>query len=261
MYYLQAIGIIFHRELIRYWRERTRVISTLVQPLLFLAIFGAGLSRTLSAQNFGVNFVQFMYPGIIAMGVMSVAFFSTISTVWDKEFGFLKEILVAPVPRLAISLGKTISAAAIASTQALVLLVLAPFIGVHIHLSAIPEFIGILLLLAFSIAGLGLWIASRMKSMESFGLIMQLLVMPMFFLSGAFFPLTAVPGWLAVLTRINPLSYGVDAVRQILLGGQIDPSVLAGLSIHTIATDALFLIGFGAVMVVAAVRAFDKSVA
>lgn len=260
MYYLRAINIIWHRELIRYWRDRARIISSLLQPLLFLGIFGAGFSRVLSAQNFGVDFVHFMYPGIIAMGVMGVAFFSTVSTVWDREFGFLKEMLVAPVSRTAIALGKTISATSIASLQAFIFLILAPFLGVKLNILALPEFLGILLLLAFAISGLGLWIASRMQSMESFGLIMQLLIMPMFFLSGAFFPLTSIPSWLSIITQVNPLSYGVDALRQIILAGQVDAGTLSGLSLHSIGIDALFLVGFSAVMVFAAVRAFNRKV-
>jgi len=258
MQFIQTIYTIWQREIIRYWRAKTRIISTLFQPLMFLAIFGAGLSKTLATGNFGIDFVQFMYPGIIAMSVMSVAFFSTISTVWDREFGFLKEILVAPVSRVAVAFGKTLGATTIASIQALILLILAPLIGVTINFTAIPQLVIFMLLLAFAISGMGLLISSLMKTTESFGLLMQILIFPMFFISGAFFPLTAVPSWMSVLANVNPLTYGVDALRQILLGNQVAPTILSNLSLHTIPINALFLIGFSAVMVSAAVWAFNK---
>lgn len=258
MLFIQTIYTIWQRELIRYWRDKTRIISTLIQPLMFLAIFGAGLSQTLATGNFGVDFVQFMYPGIIAMGIMGVAFFSTISTVWDREFGFLKEILVAPVSRVSVALGKTLGATTIASIQAFILLILAPFIGITISFGIIPQLLFFMILLAFAISGFGLLIASLMKTTESFGLLMQVLIFPMFFMSGAFFPLTAVPGWMSVLAKINPLTYGVDAFRQILLINQVAPEILGKLSLHTISIDALFLLGFSALMVGAAVIAFNK---
>jgi len=258
MQFIQTIYTIWQRELIRYWRDKTRIVSTLFMPLMFLVIFGAGLSKTLATGNFGVDFTQFMYPGIIAMSVMSVAFFSTISTVWDREFGFLKEILVAPVSRVAVAFGKTLGATTIASIQALILLILAPLIGVAIHVAVIPQLVIFMLLLAFAISGMGLLISSLMKTTESFGLVMQVLIFPMFFISGAFFPLTAVPSWMLALSYINPLTYGVDAMRQIILGNQVASNILNGLSLHAISVDALFLVVFSAVMVSAAVFAFNN---
>jgi ABC-2 type transport system permease protein len=258
MNFIQAIITIWQREIIRYLRDKTRIFSTLVQPLMFLAIFGSGLRQTLAQGNFGIDFIQFMYPGIIAMSVMGVAFFSTISTVWDREFGFLKEILVAPVSRTAIAIGKTLGAATIASLHALILLILAPFIGISIHLAIIPGLFIFMLLLSFAISGMGLLIASLMKTTESFGLLMQILVFPMFFLSGAFFPLTAVPAWMAALSALNPLSYGVDAFRQLILNSQISSRVAKNIILHPIHFDALFLFLFSAIMVGAAVYAFNR---
>ena len=258
MQFFKTIYTIWQREIIRYWRDRTRLASTFIQPLMFLAIFGSGLRQSLASSDLGVDFVQFMYPGIIAMSVMGVAFFSTISTVWDREFGFLKEILVAPVSRTSIALGKTFGAATIASSQALILLILGPFIGVKINLLIIPELFIFMILLALAISGLGLFIASLMKTTESFGLIMQLLIFPLFFLSGAFFPLTSVPLWMSIIAKINPLSYGVDAFRQILLRGQLPEIILHQISLNSIAVNGLFLCLFALVMVGAAVMAFNK---
>jgi ABC-2 type transport system permease protein len=258
MYFFQAIYTIWRREIIRYVRDRARIFSTFLQPLMFLAIFGLGLRSTLAQGNFGIDFIKFMYPGIIAMSVMGIAFFSTVSTVWDREFGFLKEILVAPVPRVAIVIGKISGAMTIASTQALILLVLAPFIGVSIHIVSILELFLFFLVLSFAISGSGLLIASLMKTTESFGVVMQVLIFPMFFLSGAFFPLTSIPGWLSVISRINPLTYGVDAARQILLGPQTPAAVLEKLSLYPIHIDILALAIFSLIVVSAAVWAFNR---
>ncbi|MDD5489908.1 MAG: ABC transporter permease [Candidatus Moranbacteria bacterium] len=253
-----AIYTIWERELIRYWRDKARIVTTVIQPLMFLAIFGTGLRSALASSSLGIDFLKFMYPGIIAMNVMGVAFFSTISTVWDREFGFLKEILVAPISRTSIALGKTLGATTVASTQALLLLILAPVIGISLHPALIPKLIVFMLILAFAISGLGLLIASLLKSLESFGLVMNLLVFPMFFLSGAFFPLTAVPVWMKALSVINPLTYGVDALRGIMLSNQISAGELARIVLHSQAVNAFYLLVFSAVMISAAVLAFNK---
>jgi ABC-2 type transport system permease protein len=253
-----AIYTIWEREIIRYWRDKTRIVSTIVQPLVFLVIFGTGLRQVLAGGSLGIDFLKFMYPGIIAMNVMGVAFFSTISTVWDREFGFLKEILVAPISRTSIAVGKTLGATTVASTQALLLLILAPIIGISLHLGEIPHLIIFMLILAFAISGMGLLIASLMKTLESFGLLMQLLVFPMFFLSGAFFPLTSVPVWMKIISMINPLTYGVDALRGIILAGQINPVEIPKIILHSQPVNAMYLIFFSVVMISAAVVAFNK---
>lgn len=254
----QTIVVVAERELIRYWRDKPRIVSTLFQPMMFLFVFGSGLRTTLSRGGFGVDFLQFMYPGIVAMSIMGVAFFSTISTVWDREFGFLKEILVAPVSRTCIALGKMTGAALIASIQGVVLLGIAPFIGVKLHWLTIPALYFYMVLLSFAIAGLGLFIASMVRTIENFSVIMNLLVFPMFFLSGAFFPLTAVPKWMTVLSSFNALSYGVDAMRQIMLGPQVSAAVLSELIVRPVAADTVLLLIFGLVFLFSAVVAFDK---
>jgi ABC-2 type transport system permease protein len=256
--FLLALATIWQREVIRYVRDRTRVISTLVQPVMFLVVFGTGLAETLASGNLGVNYIVFMYPGTIAMTVMGVGFFATISTVWDRQFGFLKEILVAPIPRTAIALGKTAGAATMASIQALILLLMAPIIGIALHIAYIPLLIAFMILLSLAVAGLGLFVASLIRTTESFGLLVQMLIFPMFFLSGAFFPLTAVPTWMAVLSYINPLTYGVDAFRQVILTGDIPAQTAARIFLLPLHIDGLFLLGFCAFMVLAAVIAFNR---
>ena len=259
MHDLSAVATIWHRELLRYWRDKTRITSTLVQPLMFLAIFGVGLRRTLAGGSLGVDFILFMYPGILAISVMNVAFFSTISTVWDREFGFLKEILVAPISRTAIALGKTFGAMTVASIQAFALLVLAPVVHLTLDARIIPAVLLVLLVVAFTIAGLGLLMASLMRTTESFGLVMQLLVFPMFFLSGAFFPLTAVPRWMAVIAHLDPLIYGVDALRQLLLQHQVAAITIQQFALYPVSIDLLILFGFSCVMICAAVAAFNRT--
>jgi len=225
---------------------------------MFLFIFGAGLSSTLTQGNFGIDFIKFIYPGIIAMNVMGIAFFSTVSTVWDREFGFLKEILVAPISRTSISIGKALGATTIASLQALILLIIAPFIGVQLHILVVLQLFGLMILLSFAISGIGLLIASLMKTTETFGLVMQVLIFPMFFLSGAFFPLNNVPTWMTIISRVNPLTYGVDAMRRIILSGEISQQVLGRLVINTTMVNVFFLLAFSVVMISAAVIAFNK---
>ena len=258
MRFLQAMMTVWQREVMRYARDRARVVSTLLQPVMFLFVFGSGLRQTLASSNLEVDFVKFMYPGIIAMTVMGVAFFSTISTVWDREFGFLKEILVAPVPRTAIALGKTTGAATMASVQALILLGLAPVIGVYLHLTRIPLFILYMFMLSLAVSGTGLFVASLMRTTESFGLVVQIMIFPLFFLSGAFFPLTEVPTWMSVLSNINPLTYGVDAFRQVILQGDVSREAAHNIFLYPLSVDALFLVAFSVAMVFAAVVAFNR---
>jgi ABC-2 type transport system permease protein len=212
----------------------------------------------MAGRDFGIDFMKFMYPGIIAMNIMGVAIFSTVSTVWDREFGFLKEILAAPVPRASVALGKACGAATIASGQASVLLLLAPILGVPLAVVTVIKLFAFMVLLAFTVSGLGLVVASRMKSMESFGIVMQVLVFPMFFLSGAFFPLTNVPMWMTVVSRLDPLTYGVDAFRQILLRDELSEAAARAMILHPLYLDGLCLLTLSVVLLAIAVRAFQR---
>ncbi len=252
-----AIRTIAERELLRYVRDRGRVFVTVFQPLMFLVVFGSGLRSSLARSSFGVDYISFMYPGTVAMSIMSVSFFSTISTVWDREFGFLKEIMVAPVSRTSIALGKTFGAAIIAMSQGLLLLCFAPLVGISLRPQVIPAALVIMLLLASATAGIGLLVASLVRTVENFGVIMNLLVFPMFFLSGAFFPLTAVPTWMKIVSSANPMAYGVDALRQMLLAPTAG-SGLMPLLLHPASLDALYLLAFSSVFVSCAVLAFSR---
>ncbi|MBI4285555.1 MAG: ABC transporter permease [Chloroflexi bacterium] len=216
-----GIWVVAYRELLRFVQERTRMLSSFAMPLLFLVIFGAGFNRLIGALTPGVDFIQFMYPGIIAMTVLTNSIMSGLSVVWDREFGFLKEILVAPLSRTGIVLGKAVGSATISVGQGIIMLVLAPLLSVSLSPMLVLKLIPMLIILSVSLSGLGVLIASRMRSQQSFQIIVQIIIFPLIFLSGVFFPVNNVPAWLEFISKINPLSYGVDAIRQIFLNGEI----------------------------------------
>jgi len=216
---LRATKMVWKRELIRYFRNRTRIVTSLAQPVLFLFVLGSGLSPIIkSGKGPQVDFKTFMYPGVIAMTILFTAIFSAVSIVWDREFGFLREMMVAPVRRSSLVIGKTLGGATVATLQGVIMLVLAPLVHVPYSPILLIELLLLMALCAAMLTSVGVLAASRMEQVESFQVVMQLFVLPMFFLSGAVFPLTGLPSWLAVLTRIDPLSYIVDPMRRAVFG-------------------------------------------
>ncbi len=222
---LRGIYILWYREVLRLRRDRPRLVASLGAPLLFLVVFGFGLSRPMGTLVAGINFTQFLFPGIIGMTVLMSALMSGMSVVWEREMGFLKEVLVSPLSRRAVVLGKALGGSTLAIFQGVVLLILSPFLEVKIPLLSLLWLLLLLFLIAFALSSLGVLIASRTHTMEGFQVIMNLVIMPLVFLSGIFFPLTGLPGWLSVVVTINPLTYGVDAIRRIILGPAV-PSVV-----------------------------------
>jgi ABC-2 type transport system permease protein len=217
----RAIYIIWLRDIKRHFRDRARIIGSLASPIIFIFILGAGLGSSMRFSGIGgiegLDYKVFMFPGILGMTVLFAGVFSAVSIVWDREFGFLKEMLVAPVPSWSIALGKVISGATIASLQGSIMLLLAPFVGIDLSLTMLVQLIPTMFLVSFSMTGLGVLVATRLKTMQGFQMIMNFIMMPMFFLSGAMFQLTSAPRWMNMLARINPLTYGVDAMRAIML--------------------------------------------
>ncbi|WP_245679114.1 ABC transporter permease [Actinomadura hibisca] len=213
----RAVKIVLHRELIRFWRDRMRLVSGLVQPVLWLLVMGTGLSN-LMARGGGadgrIDLKTFIFPGVCAMSVMFTAMFSAGSIVWDREFGFLREMLVAPVSRAAIVVGKCFGGALVATLQGTVILALAGLAGVPYDPLLLLQMLGLMFLGAFALTGFGVMLAARIRTMQSFFAVMQMAMMPMMFLSGALYPLNGLPAWLSVLTRLNPLTYAVDPLRQ-----------------------------------------------
>jgi ABC-2 type transport system permease protein len=215
---LRAIRIVWRREVIRYRTDRLRIITSLVQPFLFLFVLGSGLQQLSSASTHGVELKTFMFPGILAISVLFTAMFSAASIVWDREFGFLREMMVAPVRRSSIVIGKCLGGATVASFQGVIVLALAPIVHVPYNAVMIVEVLLLQLLLAFAVTAFGVMLAVRIKQMQSFMAIMQMVVTPMFFISGALFPVTGLPTWLTILNRIDPLTYAVDPMRRIVFG-------------------------------------------
>lgn len=215
---MRVIYILWLRQLKRYLRSRTRIIGSLGQPLLFLLALGFGLGPVFEKAG-GGNYMQFLVPGIVSMGILFTALFSGIEVIWDRQFGFLKETLVAPVSRLEIMIGRTLGGATIATMQGVIVLVIALLIGFRpSNWYFMPLTIIIMFLIAILFTALGTAIASVLEDMQGFQLIVNFLVMPMFFLSGALFPLNGLPGIFGMITRIDPLSYGVDGLRDVMTG-------------------------------------------
>ena len=223
---LRTVGMVWERELIRFVRTRTRILSSFIQPILFLFVLGYGMS-TLVGTTGGFDFKKFVFPGIVAMTVVTTAIFSAISIVWDREFGFLREMLVAPVSRGALVAGKTLGGATVATVQGTIMLALAPLIGVHLTVPLVVEVVGLELLMAVALTTFGVFVASRIQRIEGFQVVMQLVLFPMLFLSGALFPLKGLPAWLAVITRVNPLTYAVDPLRHVVFAAQHMPPAAA----------------------------------
>jgi ABC-2 type transport system permease protein len=211
---LRAIRIVWEREVVRFASDRLRMVTSLIQPLLFLFVLGSGLSRVAAAGTGGLDYRTFLYPGILAMAVMFTAMFSAASIVWDREFGFLREMLVAPIRRSSIVIGKCLGGATVATFQGVVVLALAGVVGVPYAPWLIVEVFVILTLLAYTLTAFGVMVAARIKQIQSFMALTQMLIMPLFFLSGAIFPVSGLPTWLTVLNRIDPLTYAVDPMRQ-----------------------------------------------
>lgn len=240
-------------------RDRSRIVSSLGMPLLFLLVFGSGLAPAMSNLGGGhLDFKQFMFPGILGMTVLFTSVFSAVSIVWDREFGFLKEVMVAPVSRMAVALGKVAGGSSVALFQGLLILLLAPLLGIKLTGDQILVLTGLLLLLAAVMTSFGILIASRQRSMEGFHMMMNFLLMPMFFLSGAFFPLQGVPVWMELLARIDPVTYGVDPLRQVALRESVPAQALQTLSLHPIATDVAIMAVLGLAFIVPAVWLFSK---
>jgi len=256
---LKGIYTIWYRDLMRFLRDRARIIASLAQPLLFLFIFGQGLSPAISSLGGGnLNFTQFMFPGILAMTVLFTSIFSAVSIVWDREFGFLKEVMVAPVSRVAVAIGKIAGGSTIAIFQGLIIMILVPVLGIPLTFVQLVVLVGIMFLLAIVMSSLGILIAARQKTMEGFQMIMQFMVLPMFFLSGAFFPLNGVPIWMTWLSRFDPVTYGVDPLRQVALRESVSQQVLSALSIHPIAFDLMIMAVMGLIFLIPAVWLFSK---
>jgi len=215
---VSAIYILWLRELKRYVRSRAQVVASLGQPLLYLLVLGFGLGPVFQRAGQG-SYLQFVAPGVIGMSILFTSIFSGIGLLWDRQFGFLKETLVAPVPRLQIMVGRTLGGATVALIQGCLILTVCVIAGFRpSSLLLLPVGLGVMALVAIVFAALGTAIGSTLQNMQGFQLVMNFLVMPIFFLSGALFPLDGLPTALAIITRLDPLTYGIDGLRGTLIG-------------------------------------------
>jgi ABC-2 type transport system permease protein len=253
----RSIWVIAYRELVRFVQDRPRMFSSFSMPIIFLLIFGAGFGKLIGQMMPGVDYLQFMYPGILAMTVLMTSIMSGISIVWDREFGFLKEVLVSPLSRSGVLAGKAVGAATIAIIQGAIMLVLAPIVNVPINMGTVLALLPLLLILSLALSGLGLLIGARMRSQQGFQIVMQLVIFPMMFLSGIFFPVSGVATWLEVLSKLNPVTYGIDAIRQVFLGTEVAGVTVFG---HTmgIVDSAIVVAMVGVVFLTIAIWAFNK---
>jgi ABC-2 type transport system permease protein len=264
---LRAIKIVVQRDLIRTYQDRTRFLSTLVQPVLFLFVLGAGLSSLTKGATGSVDLRTFMYPGVLATSTLFTAMFSSISIVWDREFGFLREMLVAPIRRSSIILGKALGGAIVASGQGVIVLLLGLLVDVPLGPALVLTLLAEVFLLSFTLTAFGLAIVARITQVQAVMGIMQMLLLPLSFLSGALYPLAGLPTWLSVLVRLNPLTYAVHPVRTAVFAHlTVSDEVLArlnppitwfGWAVPT-SLQLLLVAALGAVLLGIAVRQFQK---
>ncbi|MDP1551625.1 MAG: ABC transporter permease [Methanobacteriaceae archaeon] len=236
---LEGIYTLWLRETKRFFRYRSRIITSVVTPLLWLIIFGTGLGSAVRFGNMPGGYEAFIYPGIIGQTVLFTSIFSGLSVIMDRQYGFLKEILVAPISRPSIVLGKALGISTAAVIQATILLLLSFIVGVSMTPMVFILCVGIALIMSVGLGGMGLVIAAFTDSMEGFNLIMSFIVLPMFLLSGALFPITGLPSWLQTGVYLNPLTYGVDALRYAILGESALP---LGISIIAISVFAVLMV-------------------
>lgn len=218
----RPVYVICYREFIKFFREKSRLLGTIARPVLWLFVVGNGMASLIKPQA-GFSYLQFIFPGMIGMTILFSSIFSSISIVWDREFGFMKEMLVAPISRLSIVIGKAISGTLISVAQAIIIMLLIPFLGMRLTFTQLAELVAVSFLVSFCITSLGILIAARLTSFDGFNVIMNFLVMPMLFLSGAMYPVTSMPVALHYLTLVNPLTYGVDAFKHVLLHDATPP--------------------------------------
>lgn len=256
---MQALATIFRREMLNVWRDKLRLVGSLIQPILFFLILGNGLAPALGQMVGGIDFKKFVFPGIIGMSILFSSVFYGITVVWDREFGFLKEILAAPVRRYVVALGKILAGATISTIQGTIVLMFVPLLAdVSLSLTMVIKLVPLFFLLALVTTSIGITLGAVIKSIQAFQVVILVLVLPMYFMSGAFFPLKNVPTWMEVLSKIDPLTYGIDPIRQIGLSTTLRSHAIQALAIHTVGFDIMMLFIFGAILAGAAIVIFNR---
>jgi len=246
---IRGIYTLWLREVKRYGREKTRLISSFIQPLLWLVIFGSGMR--VASVGLGIDYQKFIFPGIVGQTLLFTSMFMGISVIWDREFGFLKEILVAPISRVSVFVGKMLGGSTDAVIQGSFVFVFSFLVAIHVSVDAFLLSVPVMLLITFGAVSVGLTIASLMESLESFGVIQTFVNLPLFFLSGALFPLGNFPQWLRWVSAVDPLTYGVDALRIVILRDAWTP-------IQPLQYDLLALVAFDVIMILVGTVIFGR---
>jgi ABC-2 type transport system permease protein len=268
----RAARVVWEREMIRFGKDRARILSSLAQPLLFLFVLGSGLGsligQTEGASGGDVQFSTFLFPGVLAISVLFTAAFAGISIVWDREFGFLREMLVAPVSTASILIGKALGGATVATAQCLILLALAGLVGVPYDLPMMLTLVVLIFLMGLQITTLGLVLAARIRQVQSAMPLVQLIITPLMFLSGALFPLSGLPTWLAVLTHLNPMTYAVEPLRHVVFAhldvdpatrARFDPGIVWGDWAVPVALQIAITVGITVLLMLLAVVRFRRT--
>jgi ABC-2 type transport system permease protein len=254
---VRGAASIWRRELTRFFRERARAVTSFVQPLLYLLVFGTGLGAAVRADAVAGDYRVFLLPGVIVMTSLFTSMFAAVSIVWDREFGFLKEILVAPIGRASVIAGKSVGGATTSTMQGLAILLFAPVVGLSVAPLRILAVVPMLVVFSLCVNLLGIALASRVQTMQGFMVVMNFITLPLFFLSGAVFPLTTVPTWLRSLAYLDPATYAVDAIRRTLIPDW-EGALRWGDTVVPIPVEIGVLTVLGAVLFVLAVRGLRR---
>ncbi|SDJ06789.1 ABC transporter permease [Natribacillus halophilus] len=271
---MEGIIAIWQRDMIKFFRDRARMIGSFSMPILFLVVFGVGMGgamESLVASGIGTdedfNYVEFIFPGIVSMTLLMTSVFSSLSVIQDRDFGYMREILVSPVSRVNIALGKMLGSASVAFVQGVMMFVLMPFLGISIDLVTLLQLLPVMFMIACAFSSLGLLVASLLNSMQGFQLVVNILVMPMIFLSGALFPLSNMPGWVDFIVTLNPVTYGVDLMKNIMIDvDNLSATVQEEMGLNltffgqpvTMTGEVFFLLGFTALLILLATLMFRR---
>ena len=269
---VMVIYTIWLREFKIFSREKVRLIAGAGQPLIYLAVLGNGLTSGARLTATGhIDYLKYMYPGVIGMSILFTSIFSALSIIWDREFGFLKEVLVAPVPRWGVAIGKSLGGSTVSMVQCVILIAIAPLVGISLTVAMVIKLLGLAFLMSFAVTSLGVVIASRMQSMQSFQMVMNFMIMPLYFLSGAMFPMASAPVWMKTLMAADPLVYGVDGIRNVVFSDTIiagangvaeslaDAARTAGLLRWSLSFDVAMMALAAIVLTAAGAWSFSKS--
>ncbi|MDD3098589.1 MAG: ABC transporter permease [Candidatus Pacebacteria bacterium] len=257
---IKTLYIIWYREVLIYLRNTVKFFTSIFLPILILVFFGTGLKTMFPISILGYDFVQFFFPGVLGLSISIMAISSTMSIVWDREFGFLKEILVSPISRSYIILGKILGATTTALIQGILILSIIPYLGINLNAFLFMKAMLVIFLISYGMAALGIFLASRLKKMESFSIVSQIIIAPMAFLSGAFFPLSNAPSWMIKIANYNPLSYGIDALRWVILSGSLEKSEILTITSHPLLLCITVFLVFNFLITFFSIRIFNKSI-